>query len=473
MPDQFTRLSEDERRAAECVQATLTADASGINGALSDVELARNFSQRYASSFRYCASFARWYVWSGAHWSADTTRAVEDAARRSCALDLGFMLLADLTEPQRRALRIRLGSAATIQAVVRLAAADRCHAVTVNCFDADPWSLNTTGGVIDLRTGRLQPHSSEQLNTKITALSLTTECPLFLATLERVLPDPEVRGYLQRLAGYCLTGVIREHVIVLVQGGGGNGKSVVFNAIAHALGSYAVTLGAETLQEAHHDRHPTEIAVLNGARLALCPEIDGGRRWNIARLKRLSGGDPLTARLIAKDPFEFLPSHKLVVIANASPALSVVDEAVRRRFHKLEFNVTIPQNERDPDLPEKLKAEAGGIIRWMLAGCLDWQDGGLRPPKAVVEATDAFLDREDTIGEWIRECCRPMGQSTLTELYQSYRAWMERQGLVAVGRNTLGSLLESRGVVRQQTRPKVWHFIGISVVSKKEMSRVG
>ena len=213
--------------------------------------------------------------------------------------------------------------------------------------------------------------------------------------------------------------------------------------------------------------------MLNGARLALCPEIDGGRRWNIARLKRLSGGDPLTARLIAKDPFEFSPSHKLVVVANSSPALSVVDEAVRRRFHKLEFNVTIPPNERDPDLPEKLKAEAGGIIRWMLAGCLDWQDGGLRPPKAVVEATDAFLDREDTIGEWRRECCRPMGQSTLTELYQSYRAWMERQGLVALGRNTFGDALESRGVVRQQTRPKVWHFIGISVVSSREISRVG
>ena len=473
MPTPLVRLSEDERRVAELALATLTAEASGINGALSDVELARNFSQRYASSFRYCASLGRWFTWAKTHWSADTTRAVEDAARRSCALDLGFMLLADLTEQQRRALQIRLGSAATIQAVVRLAAADRCHAVTVNCFDADPWLLNTPEGLIDLRTGEIQPHRPEQLNTKITAPSLTAECPLFLATLERVLPDPEVRDYLQRLAGYFLTGVIREHVIVLVQGGGGNGKSVVFNAIAHALGSYAVTLGAETLQEAHHDRHPTEIAVLNGARLALCPEIDGGRRWNIARLKRLSGGDPLTARLIAKDPFEFLPSHKLVVIANSSPALSIVDEAVRRRFHKLEFNVTIPPNERDPDLPEKLKAEAGGIIRWMLAGCLDWQDGGLRPPKAVVEATDAFLDREDTIGEWLRECCRLMGQSTLTELYQSYRAWMERQGLVALGRNTFGDALESRGVVRQQTRPKVWHFIGISVVSSREISRVG
>ena len=473
MSTQLTRLSDDERRAAELTLAALTADASGVNGALSDVELARNFTTRYASSFRYCASLGRWFIWAGTHWSADATKAVEDAARKSCALDLGFMLAGDLTESQRRALRIRLGSAGTIQAVVRLAAADRCHAVTASAFDADPWTVNTPDGLIDLRTGQVQPNSPEQLNTKITAPSLTTECPLFLATIERVLPDPEVRAYLQRLAGYFLTGVIREHVIVLVQGGGGNGKSAVFNAIAHALGSYSVILGAETLQEAHHDRHPTEIAVLNGARLALCPEIDGGRRWNIAKLKRLSGGDRLVARMIAKDPFEFSPNHKLVLIANSSPALGLVDEAVRRRFHKIAFTVTIPASERDPDLSEKLKAEAGGIIRWMLEGCLDWQDGGLRPPKAVVEATDAFLDREDTIGEWIRECCRPMGQSTLTELYQSYRAWMERQGLVAVGRNTLGSLLESRGVVRQQTRPKVWHFIGISVGSQREISRVG
>jgi P4 family phage/plasmid primase-like protien len=433
-------------------------------GLLSEDDLAARFTARYWDKFLFCEELGRWYLWTGTHWVYDNTRAVFDAARSSSRLDLAEALQAELTDTQRKALRTRLGSAATIASIIRLASADRRHAVRVSELDADPWLLNTSGGILDLKTGALRPHDPAQRMTKIAGVAPGSDCPHFVRALERSIPDPEVREFLQRLLGSCMTGVVRDHKVVVTYGLGANGKSVITNAIRKALGDYAVILASEVLMESHNDRHPTEIAVLRGARLALCSEVDSGRRWNEARLKRLSGGDPITARLIARDPFEFQPTHKFIVTTNAKPGLRTLDEATRRRILLVDFHVTIPEAERDLDLPEKLQAEAGGILRWMLIGCLEWQHGGLRPPSAVLTATAEYLDREDSIGEWIREKCRPEGQSSLSALHACYRAWAEETGVPTIGRNTFGDHLEARGLQKVEIRPRHWVFKGVSPV---------
>jgi putative DNA primase/helicase len=225
--------------------------------------------------------------------------------------------------------------------------------------------------------------------------------------------------------------------------------------------------------ESHNDRHPTEIAVLRGARMALCSEVDSGRRWNETRVKRLSGGDPITARLMHRDPFEFQPSHKLVILANAKPGIRVVDEAIRRRIHLIEFPVTIPEAERDHSLPEKLKAEAGGILAWAIAGCLDWQTRGLQPPDSILAKTATYLDREDVIAEWISECCRLVGQTSLSDAHASYREWAERTGHLVIGRNTFGDQLEARGISRVETRSRVRVFNGLSIAIHREKRHAG
>ena len=434
-----------------------------LPGLLSDDDLARRFTARHRDRFLYCEELGRWYQWTGTHWAHDNTRAVFDAARASSRRDLAEALQADLTDTQAKALRTRLGSAVTIAAIVRLASADRHHAVRVTELDSDPWSLNTPGGILDLTTGALRPHDPAQRMTKIAAAAPTTECPNFLKALERSIPDPEVRGFLQRLLGSYMTGIVRDHKVVVTYGLGANGKSLITNAVRKALGDYAVILASEVLMESHNDRHPTEIAVLRGARLALCSEVDSGRRWNEARLKRLSGGDPITARLIARDPFEFQPTHKFIVTTNSKPGLRTLDEATRRRILLVDFDVTIPEAERDAHLPERIHAEAGGILGWILIGCLDWQEGGLRPPQAVMEATTAYLDREDSISEWMIERCQPMGQSSLSTLHGSYRTWAEEIGLPPIGRNTFGDHLEARGLQKVEIRPRHWFFMGISL----------
>ena len=461
-------LTLEEQARAAVMRADLHAQTADNNGPISDDELARRFTERHGDDFRHVATLKRWFKWSGSHWKQEDSLAVVDAARASCRLDLGQALVDLENDHERKKLRSKLGAAPTVFAVERLARSDRRHAVTVDALDADPWHLNTPGGLLDLRTGALRPSNPSDLITKSTAAAPMPDCPIFQRVLERALPDVEVRDYVQRLIGYCISGEVREHIVALCYGAGGNGKSVIFNAVRYALGDYGVTLGSEVLMESHNDRHPTEIAVLRGARLALCSEVDSGRRWNEARLKRLSGGDPITARLISRDPFEFQPSHKLIMLANAKPGLRTVDEAIRRRIQLIEFSQTIPPDQRDPTLPEKLKAEAGGILTWALKGCLDWQADGLRPPQAVLDATDRYLDQQDAVAEWMRDCCRLIGDESLTTLHGSYREWCRANGVPDVGRNTFGDQLEARGIRRVEVRKKVWLFVGISVAPRTD-----
>jgi P4 family phage/plasmid primase-like protien len=133
-------------------------------------------------------------------------------------------------------------------------------------------------------------------------------------------------------------------------------------------------------------------------------EIEG-RTWAESKLKAITGGDEISARFVRQDFFRFTPTFKLMIAGNHKPRLRSVDEAMRRRFHLIPFAVTIPEADRDKDLSEKLKPEWPAILRWMVDGCLKWQEIGLSPPQAVIDATAAYLETEDTIATWIEERC--------------------------------------------------------------------
>lgn len=160
----------------------------------------------------------------------------------------------------------------------RLARSDRRHAREASAFDADPWALNTPGGVIDLRSATMRQHRRDDLFTKITTVAPSGSCPRWLAFLHEVLRgDAEAIGYLQRWAGYMLTGETREHAFLFIYGPGGNGKGVLVNTLAAALGDYATTAPMETFMATQQDRHPTDLAGLRGARLVLAQETEAGR----------------------------------------------------------------------------------------------------------------------------------------------------------------------------------------------------
>jgi putative DNA primase/helicase len=461
------RMDAAPRRPEAVTVAVKSASADeNLPLGISDDDLAAWFTERHGDELRYVTAWDRWLIYDGCRWAHDERKRVFDLARKLCRDVLQQHLLdATLAPAQRKALRGRLGSAQTIYAIVRLAGSDPRHAVAVHDLDADPWRLNTPAGTLDLRTGAMSAHDPADLQTKVTAAPAEGHCPLFLATLALVQPDPAVRDYVQRLCGYALTGSSREHVLGFWFGGGRNAKGTIAHALRRAMGDYGLEIAAETVMESHNDRHPTELAVLRGARFVVASEIDSGRRWNESRLKRLTGGDPISARYIGKDLFEFEPSHTLLIIGNTKPGLRSVDEAIRSRLHLVSFDVTIPESERDTTVPDRLKAEYGGILAWALAGCLEWQKNGLTPPDAVRAATSTYLAGEDMVQAWIDEACERTGQITLAAAHRSYRTWCEGNGSPPLGRNSFGDQLEARGHRRgQDSRSRMPVFGGLSVV---------
>lgn len=366
--------------------------------AFTDEALAMRFAERHADNLRFVAAWGKWLNWVGTHWRLDDTLLAFDLARAVCR--------EAAAECNKEKIAAVLASAKTVAAVERLAKADRRLAATVDQWDTDPWLLNTPGGVIDLKTGRSSPHDPELHLTKMAAVAPGGTCVTWLAFLDRVTAgDRELQAFIQRMFGYALTGDTSAHALFFLFGTGANGKSVAIDTIAGILADYHRTAPIETFTASTTERHPTELASLRGARLVSAVETEEGRRWAESRIKALTGGDKIAARFMRQDYFEFAPQFKLVIAGNHKPGLRSVDEAIRRRFHLVPFTVTIPPEERDLNLRDKLKAEWPGILQWLIDGCLSWQQKGLCPPQAVVDATAAYLDAEDALSAWIDECC--------------------------------------------------------------------
>jgi putative DNA primase/helicase len=415
--------------------------------AFSDEDLALRFASRHAGDLQYVAAWSKWVQWTGSYWRFDDTKLAFDLSRKVCR-DAA-------TECNKAKIASNLASAKTVAAVERLALADRRIAATVDQWDSDPWLLNTPQGVVDLTTGLMRPHIPEDYFTKITAVGPRGDCPRFRAFLERITGgDGELVSYLQRVLGYGLTGVTREHALFFGYGTGANGKSVLLSTVAGLLGDYHKTAPIETFTATNGDRHPTDLASLRGARLVTATETEEGRRWAESRIKQLTGGDTVSARFMRQDFFEYRPAFKLIIAGNHKPSLRSVDEAIRRRFHLIPFAVTIPPEERDGELTEKLKDEWPGILAWLIEGCLEWQAEGLRPPPAVMEATEAYLSAEDSLAAWIEERCERSARAwaSSSALFASWNSWATAAGENPGSSKRFAQALESRGFVPNRQR---------------------
>lgn len=421
-----------------------------------DEALALRFTARHANELRYVAAWGRWLIWDGQVWRFDETMLAFSLSRAICR--------EASAECNNAKVAAGVASAKTVAAVERLAKADRRHAATVEQWDADPWALNTPAGVVDLRTGRMCAHDPGNCMTKTTAVSPGGDCPLWQQFLARITDnDTELRAFLQRFLGYCLTGITREHAMAFGYGTGANGKGTCLNTVTGIMGSYAAIAPVETFTASSNDRHPTDLAMLRGARLVTAQETEEGRRWAESRIKALTGGDPLTARFMRQDFFTFQPTFKLFIAGNHKPGLRGVDEAIRRRLNLIPFAISIPAAERDPQLGEKLKAEWPGILQWMIDGCLDWQSEGLAPPAAVVMATADYMETEDALGQWIAECCNAFGWGSSGSLFASWRQWAEAAGEFVGSQKRFSQALEARGLKPHRGTGGTKGFLGLHV----------
>jgi putative DNA primase/helicase len=431
---------------------------SEIAPAFSDEALAIRFAVTHADDLRYVAAWNKWLSWNGKRWQFDDTLAAFDKVRATCR--------EAAAECNKAKIKPALASAKTVAAVERLAKADRRLAATVDQWDADPWLLNTPDGVIDLKTGRLGSHQSSYYMTKITAVGPTKAgCPRFLTFFDTITKgDAELIAYLQRVFGYALTGDTREQALFFGYGTGANGKGVLLSTVSSILGDYHRTAPIETFTASNTDKHPTDLAGLRGARLVSASETEEGRRWAESRIKQLTGGDMISARFMRQDFFDYLPQFKLYITGNHKPSLRSVDEAIARRFHLIPFAVTIPNEERDRGLTEKLKAEWPGILAWLIEGCLQWQAEGLRPPQAVIKATADYLEAEDAIAAWLDEKCTriPKDWTPLSALFSSWSQWADRAGEFVGAQKKFAQTLEDRGFIRHK-RMTGQGFYGLSL----------
>jgi putative DNA primase/helicase len=285
---------------------------------------------------------------------------------------------------------------------------------------------------INLVSGTERPSNPNDYITKIAAVAAAkpgTPHPVWDAFLKRVT-DNNVKliGFLQRFLGYCMTGSTAEHVLLFLYGTGANGKGVFIKTITGIFNDYATVAPIDLFLASKHERHPTEIAKLRGARLVVAQETEKGRHWDETKIKTLTSDDELTGRFMRQDFFDFKPTHKLIITGNHKPSLRSVDEAIRRRLLLVPFTVTIPPAERDTKLAEKLKAEWPAILRWMVDGCLEWQRSGLVVPEVVRKASDEYFDAQDTIGQWLDDWAirDPRAFTTTTELFRCWKVWCER-----------------------------------------------
>ena len=299
-------------------------------------------------------------------------------------------------------------------------------------------------------------HNPLDYITKVAAVSPRGDCPMWRKFLDRVTGgDTDLKAYLQRVAGYCCTGYTHEHALFFLYGTGANGKGVFVNTVAGVLGDYAVTAPLDTFMVSKGDRHPTDLAGLRGARLVVVSELEKGARWAEAKIKALTGGDKISARFMRQDFFEFTVTFKIMISGNHKPSLSAVNEAVRRRFHLIPFSVTIPPAERDIHFFDKLKPEWPGILKWMCEDISNGTKRGWAPPRAVADATAAYLAEENALALWIEECCETGNRDyweLSARLWGSWKAWAERRNEDVGSQKSLGTALDELGYPQSRSQ---------------------
>jgi putative DNA primase/helicase len=322
-------------------------------------------------------------------------------------------------------------------AVTRTVAGLQAHpllTVTVEAFDHDDFLLNTPTGVVDLRTGKLHEPDPHKLMSKTTAVGPADMEPTrWLQFLEETTGgDTALQQYLQKLVGYSLTGSTQEQVLTFIYGPPLTGKSVFLDVIGGLFGTYHEVAPADTFAHTNSDRHPADLAMLAGARLVTASETREGRSWDTERVKRVTGGDSVSARFMRQDFFTYVPRYQIVIVGNHAPEIKGVDDAIMRRIHIVPFEHSPAQIDRL--LTEKLKEEWPGILTWAIAGCQLWLAEGLEPPDIVKARTAEYKREEDPISAFIEDCCEigpdddAAYRVTRQDLYEAWRQWCHQQG---------------------------------------------
>lgn len=405
-----------------------------------------------------------WHVWDGRRWRRDDDGELNRRIKLTVRAMQAEASAVDDATSRKRLLAHALRSEAhpRLTAAVARAESDAAIIARGDQLDVDPMLLNVQNGTVDLTVGELVAHDRDRLLTKLAPVEFSHEAqaPLWQAFLDRVFAgDRNLIDFVQRVVGYGLTGSIEEQVLFLLYGRGANGKTTFVETLRALLGDYAQQTPADTFLERREGGIPNDLARLPGARFVAAVETGEGRRLAETLLKRLTGGDMISARFLRQEYFEFTPTFKAWIATNHRPEIRGTDDAIWRRICLIPFEVTIPENERDLQLAPKLRAELPGILRWAVEGCLAWRDHGLTRATAVSTATAVYRADMDLLGSFLDErCIVAAGASVKSSvLYNAYGYWCASTGERDLTQKAFSLRLDERGFTRRKKKDGAWY----------------
>jgi putative DNA primase/helicase len=434
---------------------------------LTELGNAERIAYEYGHVIKYVSDMG-WLIWDGKRWKLDTKKEIE---RITAKVLRSLYKSEDETETkwarmcERRNIRMN-----SIKDLMPLVPGER------EDFDRHKYLFNIENGIVDLKTGKLLPHDREQRLTKITNVVFdeNAKCPEWLNFLEQIFQgDKELIEYMQRLIGYSLTGEITEQIMVFLIGGGSNGKSTFINTIKDLMGEYGKQAKSDTFIKKKETGANNDIARLVGARFVSAIESEDGEQLSESFVKQITGGEPVLARFLRQEYFEFIPEFKVFFTTNHKPVIKGVDEGIWRRVRLVPFNLQLPKEKRDKKLPEKLSLEMPGILNWVIEGCLKWQQTGLNDPKVVMKATSEYKEDMDILGPFLYECCFvPMIDEVkieAKEIFEVYQNWCFKAGEFALKNRAFYRAMETKGFKKQKGAKNKVYIHGVTLKEREVM----
>ncbi len=428
--------------------------------------------EQHGSELHWVPELGSWFIWNYVRWLRDADGEImrlsksvaRSFLRAASEPGLSKAEVSDLVAHAKLSESLR-----GLRATPELTKSEPGITISQEMLDVDTMLIGTPTGTIDLRSGEAIAPNPAHLITKSTGVAFdpAATCPIWDRVVREVFDEnPELIGYFWRLCGYFLTGCTNEQIIVFAYGTGANGKSTLLTILLSVLGEYAKQTPAETFSLKLPGAIRNDLARLLKARLSVSTETAEAARLDEPLVKQLTGGDPVAARFLRQEYFEFVPQFKIIIATNHKPIIRGDDHGIWRRVHLLPFTKTIPPEQRDKKLTEKLYGEREGILAWMVRGCLEWQQRGLDAPPAVLKATEAYRDDMDVFGQWLDECCVIAANAAVQskDAYESYKKWVASRGMKAMSQSPFSRKLEDRGFSRVKRSVIFFEGIGLQHV---------
>lgn len=394
-----------------------------------DLGNSQRFVLRHGLNCRYIPSFKSWFVWDGSRWQRDDLGLVRELAKDTATRIYDEAGMAAGNVEQTELYKWAIGSQARSKIDAMIDLAKSALAISPDELDTNPDQINLQNGTLDLRTFEFLAARRNDLITKITgcAYNPAATCPTWDCFLNQIMDgNKNLIGFLQRAAGYSLTGHTGERMIFLCHGTGANGKSTFLNTLLAVLGEYGLSVESGTFCVSRNEGVRNDLAALKGARFVSATEAGKGKRLDESLIKQLSGGsDKIRARFLFQEYFEFRPSCKIFWAFNSAPRITDSTESIWARVKMIPFSVVIPEAERDTRLLEKLLKESAGIVNWMIAGLREYQRIGLAEPAEVHDATQQYREDQDLLADFLKDNCviEPTAKCGATDLYNAYTQW--------------------------------------------------